>query len=125
MRYCKFFFVVNMKCLFCYSYFYLKKPGLTLFSVLFLASVDMATIADFDIETDNYTFKEVKKTLGRFEFYVAPYKILNFLNIVSVEFNKNLTVEQKNLVARVVHKIITGAFKAIEKTEDADTDESD
>ena len=54
-----------------------------------------------------------------------PYKILNFLNIVSVEFNKNLTEDQKNLVARVVHKIITGAFKAIEKTEEADTDESD
>ena len=125
MRYCNFFFVVNMKCLFCYSYFYLKKPGLTLFSVLFLASVDMATIADFDIEIDNCTFKEVKKTLGRFEFYVGPYKILNFLNIVSVEFNKNLTVDQKNLLARVVHKIITGAFKAIEKPEEADTDESD
>ena len=67
----------------------------------------------------------LKKTLKKFEFYVVPYKILNFLNIVSVEFNKNLTEDQKNLVARVVHKIITGAFKAIEKTEEADTDESD
>ena len=67
----------------------------------------------------------LKKTLKKFKFYVRPYKILNFLNIVSVEFNKNLTEDQKNLVARVVHKIITGAFKAIEKTEEADTDESD
>ena len=67
----------------------------------------------------------LKKTLKKFKFYVPPYKILNFLNIVSVEFNKNLTEDQKNLVARVVHKIITGAFKAIEKTEEADTDESD
>ena len=63
--------------------------------------------------------------LEKFEFYVAPYTILNFLNIVSVEFNKNLTEDQKNLVARVVHKMITGAFQAIEKTEGADTDESD
>ena len=76
----------------------------------------MATIADFDIEIDNYMFKEVKRIFEKFEFYVAPYKILNFLNIVSVEFNKNLTVDEKNLVARVVHKIITGAFNAIEKT---------
>ena len=85
----------------------------------------MATIADFDIEIDDYTFKEVKRTLEKFEFYVAPYKILSFLNIVSVEFNKNLTADEKNLVARVVLKIITGAFKAIEKAEEADTDESD
>ena len=35
------------------SCFYLKKPGLTLFSVLVLASVNMARIADFDIETDD------------------------------------------------------------------------
>ena len=47
------------------------------------------------------------------------------MNIVSVEFNKNLTEDEKNLVARVVHKIITDAFKAIEKTVEADTDESD
>ena len=35
----------------------------------------MATIADFDIEIDDYTFKEVKRTLEKFEFYVASYKI--------------------------------------------------
>ena len=102
-----------------------KKTNLALFSVVLLVSLNMATIADFDIEIDDYMFKEVKRTLEKFEFYVAPYKILNFLNIVSVEFNENLTADEKNLVAHVVHKIITGAFNAIEKTVELDADESD
>ena len=106
-------------------FIFLKKTNLALFSVLLLVSLNMATIADFDIEIDNYMFKEVKRIFEKFEFYVAPYKILNFLNIVSVEFNKNLTADKKNLVARVVHKMITGAFNAIEKTVELDADESD
>ena len=67
--------------------------------------------------------KNVKRTLEKFELDVAPHKILNFLDIVSDEFNKNLTTEEKNLIARIIGRIVTGAFNCIKTTEE-DTDES-
>ena len=83
----------------------------------------MATMADFEIQLDNFKFKNVKKTLEKFELNVAPHKILNFLNIVSDDFNKNLSTDEKNLVARITGRIVTGAFNCM-KTTEKDTDES-
>ena len=83
----------------------------------------MATMADFEIQLDDFEFKNVKKMLEKFELDVAPHKILNFLNIVSDEFNKNLSTDEKNLVARITGRIVTGAFNCIKTTEE-DTDES-
>ena len=83
----------------------------------------MATMADFEIQLDNFEFKNVKKTLEKFELHVAPHKILNFLNIVSDDFHKNLSTDEKSLVARITGRIVTGAFNCIKTTEE-DTDKS-
>ena len=83
----------------------------------------MATMGDFEIQLDDFEFKNVKRTLEKFELDVAPHKSLNFLDIVSDEFNKNLTTDEKNLIARIIGRIVTSAFNCIKTTEE-DTDES-
>ena len=71
-------------------------------------------IASFEIQIEVVDFNLLKNALEKFHLRnIAPHKISSFLDIVSEDFDDNLTVDQKYLVAFVIRRILTCAFDCV------------
>lgn len=70
--------------------------------------------ASFEIQIGYVDFNLLKDALEKFHLRnIAPHKISSFLDIVSKEFDDNLTVDQKYLVAFVIRCILTCTFGCV------------
>ena len=71
-------------------------------------------IASFEIQIEDVDFNLLKNALEKFHLrIIAPHKISSFLDIVSEDFDDNLTVDQKYLVAFVIRRILTCTYDCI------------
>ena len=70
--------------------------------------------ASFEIQIGYVDFNLLKDALEKFHLRnIAPHKISSFLDIVSKEFDDNLTVDQKYLVAFVIRCILICTFGCV------------
>ena len=61
-------------------------------------------------------FELLKNAPEKFKLDIAPNKIVSFLDIVSEEFDNNLTVNEKHLVAFTMRRILIAAFECVRKS---------
>ena len=61
-------------------------------------------------------FELLKNALEKFKLDIAPNKIVSFLDIVSEEFDNNLTVNEKHLVAFTMRRILIAAFECVRRS---------
>ena len=73
-------------------------------------------IADFEIQIEDMDFELLKNALEKFKLAVAPNKIVSFLDIVCEEFDDNLTMDEKHLVAFTMCRILIAAFECVRRS---------
>lgn len=75
-------------------------------------------IADFEIQIEDIDFDILKNAVEKFNLRdIQPHKISSFLDIVSEDFDDNLTMDQKFLVAFMIHRISIVAFDVIKNAQ--------
>ena len=79
-------------------------------------------IADFEIQIEDIDFELLKNALEKFKLDVAPNKIISFLDTVCEEFDDNLTMDEKHLVAFTMRRILIAAFECVRSSSVADDD---
>ena len=70
-------------------------------------------IADFEIQIEDMVFELLENALEKFKLDVAPNKIVSFLDIVCEEFDDNLMMDEKHLVAFTMRRILIAAFECV------------
>ena len=61
-------------------------------------------------------FELLKNAPEKFKLDIAPNKIVSFLDIVCEEFDDNLTVDERHLVAFTMCRILIAAFECVRKS---------
>ena len=61
-------------------------------------------------------FELLKNAPEKFKLDIAPNKIVSFLDIVCEEFDDNLTVDERHLVAFTMRRILIAAFECVRKS---------
>ena len=75
-------------------------------------------IADFEIQIEDIDFDILKNAAEKFNLRdIQPHKISSFLDIVSEDFDDNLTMDQKFLVAFMIHRISIVAFDVMKNAQ--------
>ena len=73
-------------------------------------------IEDFQIQIEDMDFELLKNAPEKFKLDIAPNKIVSFLVIVCEEFDDNLTVDERHLVAFTMRRILIAAFECVRKS---------
>ena len=73
-------------------------------------------IEDFQIQIEDMDFELLKNAPEKFKLDIAPNKIVSFLDIVCKEFDDNLTVDERHLVAFTMRRILIAAFECVRKS---------
>ena len=73
-------------------------------------------IEDFQIQIEDMDFELLKNAPEKFKLDIAPNKIVSFLDIVCEEFDDNLTVDERHLVAFTMRRILIAAFECVRKS---------
>ena len=79
-------------------------------------------IEDFQIQIEDMDFELLKNAPEKFKLDIAPNKIVSFLDIVCEEFDDNLTVDERHLVAFTMRRILIAAFECVRRSSVANDD---